>query len=74
MHPGATRLHNCASGLEKPVGRFRRRFWDADCRHNDCRDCFAKYMRYRRTVNGGKLTRGFVAAVYAASSRGEDVA
>ena len=54
---------------ERPLTEFRRRYRDSDKRHNQCRGCFAKYMRYLRAVKRGKLIRKFVAEVKTASNR-----
>ena len=60
--PVGTKL--CTDCLqEKPLTDFRRRYHDSDKRHNQCRDCFARYMRYRRAVKRGKQIRSFVAEV-----------
>jgi len=55
---------------EKPLSAFRRRHRDKDKRHNQCRDCFARYMRYLRAVKRGKLTRAFVAKAKATTNLG----
>jgi hypothetical protein len=35
-------------GQAKPIAEFRRRSHDRDRRHNQCRECFALYMRLYR--------------------------
>ena len=66
--PVATKL--CTDCLqEKPLTDFRRRYRGRDQRHNQCRECFARYMRYLRAVRRGKLIRHFVAEAKAISSR-----
>ena len=54
---------------QKPLTAFRRRYRDSDKRHNQCRDCFAKYMRYHRAVKRGKQIRSFVAQAKTISNR-----
>ena len=60
----------CTDSLqERPLTAFRRRYRDSDERHNQCRECFAAYMRYFRAVKRGKLIRRFAVEVKSISSR-----